>query len=117
MRKTVAAEYLRYLNECDARKLLLIDLNEMYRLKEEMKVIKVPGKNAGGGGGRSQIELVAYAECEGGAHASKTLSRARAFLFQAVGDSRGTAFWLPLAVEDNARQCRLLLDLNQPCKK
>ncbi|KAJ6666003.1 hypothetical protein lerEdw1_000907 [Lerista edwardsae] len=42
MRKTVAAEYLRYLNECDARKLLLIDLNEMYRLKEEMKVIKVP---------------------------------------------------------------------------
>ncbi|KAH0619561.1 hypothetical protein JD844_000281, partial [Phrynosoma platyrhinos] len=29
MRKAVAEEYLRYLNECDARKLLLIDLNEI----------------------------------------------------------------------------------------
>ncbi|XP_066494078.1 translin-associated factor X-interacting protein 1 [Tiliqua scincoides] len=47
MRKTVAAEYLRYLNESDARKLLLIDLNEMYRLKEEMKVIKVPDEGKG----------------------------------------------------------------------
>ncbi|XP_072837037.1 translin-associated factor X-interacting protein 1 isoform X1 [Pogona vitticeps] len=41
MRKTVAEEYLRYLNECDARKLLLIDLNEMYHLKEEMKLTNV----------------------------------------------------------------------------
>ncbi|XP_061450271.1 translin-associated factor X-interacting protein 1 isoform X2 [Rhineura floridana] len=40
MRKAVAEEYLRYLNECDARKLLLIDLNEMYRMKEEMKLAK-----------------------------------------------------------------------------
>nr|XP_060644136.1 translin-associated factor X-interacting protein 1 isoform X2 [Anolis sagrei ordinatus] len=41
MRKAVAEEYLRYLNECDARKMLIIDLNEMYRLKEEMKLTKV----------------------------------------------------------------------------
>nr|XP_034975076.1 translin-associated factor X-interacting protein 1 [Zootoca vivipara] len=41
MRKAVAEEYLRYLNESDARKLLLIDLNEMYRLKEEMKFAQV----------------------------------------------------------------------------
>ncbi|KAJ7311949.1 hypothetical protein JRQ81_006271 [Phrynocephalus forsythii] len=41
MRKSVAEEYLRYLNECDARKLLLLDLNEMYRLKEEMKLTNV----------------------------------------------------------------------------
>ncbi|XP_062997508.1 translin-associated factor X-interacting protein 1 [Elgaria multicarinata webbii] len=41
MRKAVAEEYLRYLNECDARKLLLIDLNEMYRQKEELKHAKV----------------------------------------------------------------------------
>ncbi|XP_026574780.1 translin-associated factor X-interacting protein 1-like [Pseudonaja textilis] len=38
LRKTVAEEYLRYLNECDARKLLLLDLNEMYRQKEEMRL-------------------------------------------------------------------------------
>ncbi|XP_053255703.1 translin-associated factor X-interacting protein 1 isoform X1 [Podarcis raffonei] len=41
MRKAVAEEYLRYLNESDARKLLLIDLNEMYRLKEEMKFAQI----------------------------------------------------------------------------
>ncbi|XP_042293942.1 translin-associated factor X-interacting protein 1 isoform X1 [Sceloporus undulatus] len=41
MRKAVAEEYLRYLNECDARKLLLLDLNEMCRLKEEIKLTKV----------------------------------------------------------------------------
>nr|XP_008115907.1 PREDICTED: translin-associated factor X-interacting protein 1-like [Anolis carolinensis] len=41
MRKAVAEEYLRYLNECDARKMLIIDLNEIYRLKEEMKLTKV----------------------------------------------------------------------------
>uniref|UniRef100_A0A8D2IW71 Translin-associated factor X-interacting protein 1 N-terminal domain-containing protein n=1 Tax=Varanus komodoensis TaxID=61221 RepID=A0A8D2IW71_VARKO len=40
MRKTVAEEYLRYLNECDARKMLLLDLNEMYRQKEELKLAK-----------------------------------------------------------------------------
>ncbi|KAM3828820.1 translin-associated factor X-interacting protein 1 [Vipera latastei] len=40
LRKTVAEEYLRYLNECDARKLLLLDLNEMYRQKEELRLIK-----------------------------------------------------------------------------
>lgn len=44
MRKTVAEEYLRYLNECDARKLLLLDLNEMYRQKEEMKLAQVQGR-------------------------------------------------------------------------
>ncbi|XP_060109646.1 translin-associated factor X-interacting protein 1 [Heteronotia binoei] len=38
LRRAVAEENLRYLNECDARKLLLLDLNEMYRLKEEMKL-------------------------------------------------------------------------------
>nr|XP_016851707.1 PREDICTED: translin-associated factor X-interacting protein 1 [Anolis carolinensis] len=43
MRKAVAEEYLRYLNECDARKMLIIDLNEIYRLKEEMKLTKVQG--------------------------------------------------------------------------
>ncbi|XP_054856263.1 translin-associated factor X-interacting protein 1 isoform X2 [Eublepharis macularius] len=41
LRKTVAEENLRYLNERDARKLLLLDLNEMYRLREEMKFTKV----------------------------------------------------------------------------
>ncbi|KAL8194839.1 UNVERIFIED_CONTAM: hypothetical protein K2H54_036967 [Gekko kuhli] len=41
LRKAVAEENLRYLNERDARKLLLLDLNEMYRLKEEMKLTKV----------------------------------------------------------------------------
>ncbi|XP_060537576.1 translin-associated factor X-interacting protein 1 [Pantherophis guttatus] len=40
LRKTVAEEYLRYLNECDARKLLLLDLNEMYRQKEELRLTK-----------------------------------------------------------------------------
>ncbi|XP_039183376.1 translin-associated factor X-interacting protein 1 isoform X1 [Crotalus tigris] len=40
LRKTVAEEYLRYLNECDARKLLLLDLNEMYRQKEELRLSK-----------------------------------------------------------------------------
>ncbi|XP_032086812.1 translin-associated factor X-interacting protein 1 [Thamnophis elegans] len=40
LRKTLAEEYLRYLNECDARKLLLLDLNEMYRQKEELRLAK-----------------------------------------------------------------------------
>nr|XP_056718339.1 translin-associated factor X-interacting protein 1 [Euleptes europaea] len=41
LRKSVAEENLHYLNERDARKLLLLDLNEMYRLKEETKLSKV----------------------------------------------------------------------------
>ncbi|XP_077165565.1 translin-associated factor X-interacting protein 1 isoform X2 [Paroedura picta] len=41
LRKAVAEENLHYVNERDARKLLLLDLNEMYRLKEEMKLTKV----------------------------------------------------------------------------
>ncbi|ETE61806.1 Translin-associated factor X-interacting protein 1, partial [Ophiophagus hannah] len=37
LRKTLAEEYLRYLNECDARKLLLLDLNEIrdFELQEQ----------------------------------------------------------------------------------
>lgn len=45
LRKAVAEENLHYLNERDARKLLLLDLNEMYRLKEEMKLTKVQGRH------------------------------------------------------------------------
>ncbi|XP_048372137.1 translin-associated factor X-interacting protein 1 isoform X1 [Sphaerodactylus townsendi] len=41
LQKAVAEENLRYLNERDARKLLLLDLSEMYRLKEETKLSKI----------------------------------------------------------------------------
>uniref|UniRef100_A0A8D0G7J5 Translin associated factor X interacting protein 1 n=1 Tax=Sphenodon punctatus TaxID=8508 RepID=A0A8D0G7J5_SPHPU len=36
LRKSMAEEYLRYLNECDARKLLLADLSEMRSQQEDI---------------------------------------------------------------------------------
>ncbi|XP_053126569.1 translin-associated factor X-interacting protein 1 isoform X2 [Hemicordylus capensis] len=57
MRKTVAAEYLRYLSECDARKLLLIDLNEMYRQKEEMKLATTVLEHEGKGEDSVKVTL------------------------------------------------------------
>uniref|UniRef100_A0A8C8RF30 Translin associated factor X interacting protein 1 n=1 Tax=Pelusios castaneus TaxID=367368 RepID=A0A8C8RF30_9SAUR len=41
LRKNVAKEYVRYLNECDARKLLLADLNEMRNQQLEMSLRQV----------------------------------------------------------------------------
>ncbi|XP_053905408.1 translin-associated factor X-interacting protein 1 isoform X1 [Malaclemys terrapin pileata] len=41
LRKNVAKEYMRYINECDARKLLLADLNEMRNQQLEMSLRQV----------------------------------------------------------------------------
>ncbi|EMP26877.1 Translin-associated factor X-interacting protein 1 [Chelonia mydas] len=41
LRKNMAKEYMRYINECDARKLLLADLNEMRNQQLEMSLRQV----------------------------------------------------------------------------
>uniref|UniRef100_A0A670YK63 Translin-associated factor X-interacting protein 1 N-terminal domain-containing protein n=1 Tax=Pseudonaja textilis TaxID=8673 RepID=A0A670YK63_PSETE len=59
LRKTVAEEYLRYLNECDARKLLLLDLNEMYQdvLEEDTVKLKVALRVARQDLTKAQVDL------------------------------------------------------------
>ncbi|KAG8144020.1 hypothetical protein E2320_001151 [Naja naja] len=59
LRKTLAEEYLRYLNECDARKLLLLDLNEMYQdvLEEDTVKLKVALRVARQDLTKAQVDL------------------------------------------------------------
>ncbi|XP_006909927.1 translin-associated factor X-interacting protein 1 isoform X1 [Pteropus alecto] len=43
LRKTLAEEYLRYLSERDARKILIADLNELRYQREDMSLAQSPG--------------------------------------------------------------------------
>ncbi|XP_066206064.1 translin-associated factor X-interacting protein 1 isoform X2 [Saccopteryx leptura] len=43
LRKTLAEEYLRYLTERDARKVLIADLNELRYQREDMSLVQSPG--------------------------------------------------------------------------
>lgn len=42
LRKTLAEEYLRYLSERDARKILIADLNELRYQREDMSLAQSP---------------------------------------------------------------------------
>lgn len=44
LRKNLAEEYLRYLSERDARKILTADLNELRYQREDMSLAQSPGK-------------------------------------------------------------------------
>lgn len=44
LRKNLAEEYLRYLSERDARKVLIADLNELRYQREDMSLAQSPGK-------------------------------------------------------------------------
>lgn len=44
LRKNLAEEYLRYLSERDARKILIADLNELRYQREDMSLAQSPGK-------------------------------------------------------------------------
>lgn len=44
LRKNLAEEYLRYLTERDARKILIADLNELRYQREDMSLAQSPGK-------------------------------------------------------------------------
>lgn len=44
LRKSLAEEYLRYLTERDARKILIADLNELRYQREDMSLAQSPGK-------------------------------------------------------------------------
>lgn len=44
LRKNLAEEYLRYLSERDARKILIADLNELRYQREDMSLAESPGK-------------------------------------------------------------------------
>ena len=44
LRKTLAEEYLHYLSERDARKILIADLNELRYQREDMSLAQSPGK-------------------------------------------------------------------------
>ena len=48
LRKNLAEEYLRYLTERDARKILIADLNELRYQREDMSLAQSPGKPEGG---------------------------------------------------------------------
>ncbi|KAF6079780.1 translin associated factor X interacting protein 1 [Phyllostomus discolor] len=48
LRKNLAEEYLRYLSERDARKILIADLNELRYQREDMSLAQSPGVVAGG---------------------------------------------------------------------
>jgi len=43
LRKNLAEEYLRYLSERDARKILIADLNELRYQREDMSLAQSPG--------------------------------------------------------------------------
>ena len=44
LRKNLAEEYLHYLSERDARKILIADLNELRYQREDMSLAQSPGK-------------------------------------------------------------------------
>lgn len=44
LRKNLAEEYLRYLSEQDAHKILIADLNELQYQQEDMSLAQSPGK-------------------------------------------------------------------------
>lgn len=44
LRKNLAEEYLHYLTERDARKILIADLNELRYQREDMTLAQSPGK-------------------------------------------------------------------------
>lgn len=49
LRKNLAEEYLRYLTERDARKILIADLNELRYQREDMSLAQSPGELEPGG--------------------------------------------------------------------
>lgn len=48
LRKNLAEEYLHYLSERDARKILIADLNELRYQREDMSLAQSPGKPESG---------------------------------------------------------------------